>query len=103
MRNISWPTMAHENFLTTKKITRTEFFFRLAISSVSFETKLQLLPGRNSNETPVFVDSWLPYVYKEVWEAADAEEMPREEAIAHDGKLPVKDLFVSGSPFAGLE
>ena len=33
-----------------------------------------------------------------------AEEMPRESpgAIARDGKLPVKDLFVSGSPFAGF-
>ena len=47
--------------------------------------------------------SWLPSVYKEVWEAADAEEMPRERAIARDGKLPVKDPFVSGSPFAGLK
>ena len=37
------------------------------------------------------------------WEAADAEEMPRERAIARDGKLPVKDPFVSGSPFAGLK
>ena len=36
-------------------------------------------------------------------EAADAEEMPRERAIACDGKLPVKDPFVSGSPFAGLK
>ena len=30
-----------------------------------------------------------------VWEAANAEEMPRERAIACDGKLPVKDPFVS--------
>ena len=46
---------------------------------------------------------WLPSVYKEVLEAADAEEMPRERAIACDGKLPFKDPFVSGSPFAGLK
>ena len=46
------------------------------------------------------MDSWSPSVYKEVWEAADAEEMPREWAIARDGKLSVKDLFISGSPFA---
>ena len=50
-----------------------------------------------------FLYSWLPSVYKEVWEAADAEEMPRERAIAHDGKLPFKDPFISGSPFAGLK
>ena len=44
-------------------------------------------------------------VYKEVWEAADhdAEEMPRERAVARDGKLPFKDPFVSESPFAGLK
>ena len=47
--------------------------------------------------------SWLPPVYKEVWEAADAEEMSRERAIACDGKLPVKDSFLSGSPFEGLK
>ena len=35
--------------------------------------------------------------------AADAEEMPRERAIAHNGKLPVKDPFISESPFAGLK
>ena len=40
-------------------------------------------------------------VYKEVWEAADAEEMQCERAIARNGKLPVKDPFVSGSPFTG--
>ena len=42
-------------------------------------------------------------VYKEVWEAADAEELPRERAITCDSKLPVKDPFVSGSPFTTLD
>ena len=69
--------MAHENILTTKKL--------------------------HAQNSPVFMDSWLPSVYKEVWEAADAEEIPHERAIAHDGKLPVKDPFVSGSLFAGLK
>ena len=45
--------------------------------------------------TPVFVDT-ICINYKEVWETADAE-MPRERAIARDGKLPVKDPFVSGT------
>ena len=42
-------------------------------------------------------------ICKSVWEAADAEEMPRERAIAaiaRDGKLPGKD---PQSPFAGLK
>ena len=52
------------------------------------------------------MDSWLPsvsYNRKYGREAADAEEMPCERAIACDGKLPVKDFFVSESPFAGLK
>ena len=39
-------------YCNNEKITRTEFSFRLAVSSVTFETELQLLPWRNSNETP---------------------------------------------------
>ena len=42
-------------YFNNEKITRTEFFFRLAVSSVTFETELQLLLWRNSNEMPVFV------------------------------------------------
>ena len=45
-------------------------------------------------------DACIRGVYKEVWEAADAEEMPRERAIARDGKL---HPFVSGNPFTGLK
>ena len=81
-------------YFNNEKITRTGFFFKLAVSSVTFETELQLLPWRRRLSY-----SWLPSVYKEVWEAADAEEMPRERAIACDGKLPFKDPIVSGSPF----
>ena len=39
--------MAHENILTTKKL--------------------------HAQNSPVFMDLWLPSVYKEVWEAAGAE------------------------------
>ena len=50
-----------------------------------------------------FVHGYHLYNRKYGREAADAEEMLRERAIARDGKLPVKDPFVSGNPFAGLK
>ena len=62
----------------------------------------------NKNYTHrIHLYSWIRgyhlYIRKYGRHAADVEEIPRERAIVRDGKLPVKDPFISGSLITGLK
>ena len=77
----SWSTMPHENLLTTEfyyneKIIRTKIFFRPHGAFPALVSDRTVAATMEELKRDACIRGY--HIYKEVWEAADGEELPCE-------------------------